>query len=92
VPCGVLRRRRGHPVRAGAGRGSDARCPLVHRRPLNYAHHALRDLAADQPAVIALDETGAGYEVAGERLRSLAASVAATLRDLGVGKGDRVVG
>lgn len=60
--------------------------------PLNYAHHALRDLAADQPAVIALDETGAGYEVAGERLRSLAASVAATLRDLGVGKGDRVVG
>ncbi|KOG08771.1 hypothetical protein ADK35_40940 [Streptomyces viridochromogenes] len=59
---------------------------------LNYAHHALRDLAADRPAIIALDETGSGYPVTGERLRSLVASVAATLRDLGVGKGDRVVG
>ncbi|MCF1596079.1 acetoacetate--CoA ligase [Streptomyces muensis] len=59
---------------------------------LNYAHHALRNLAADDVAIIALDETGAGYEVTGGRLRSLVASVAATLRDLGVGQGDRVVG
>ncbi|MFI6015612.1 acetoacetate--CoA ligase [Streptomyces sp. NPDC051243] len=59
---------------------------------LNYAHHALRNLADDRPAIIALDETGSGYEVTGERLRALVASVAATLRDLGVGQGDRVVG
>ncbi|WP_369226393.1 acetoacetate--CoA ligase [Streptomyces sp. R39] len=59
---------------------------------LNYAHHALRNLADDDPAVIALDETGSGHEVTGERLRSQVASVAATLRDLGVGQGDRVVG
>ncbi|MGW1715238.1 acetoacetate--CoA ligase [Streptomyces sp. NPDC002156] len=59
---------------------------------LNYAHHALRNLTADRPAIIALDETGSGYEVTGEALRAQVASVAATLRDLGVGKGDRVVG
>ncbi|GGU04341.1 acetoacetate--CoA ligase [Streptomyces coeruleorubidus] len=59
---------------------------------LNYAHHALRDLADDEVAIVALDETGSGYEVTGKRLRSQVASVAATLRDLGVGAGDRVVG
>ncbi|MFK0280194.1 acetoacetate--CoA ligase [Streptomyces sp. NPDC090499] len=59
---------------------------------LNYAHHALRALPADRPAVLALDETGSGYEVTGDRLRAQVASVAATLRDLGVGPGDRVVG
>ncbi|MFF7470218.1 acetoacetate--CoA ligase [Streptomyces sp. NPDC008092] len=59
---------------------------------LNYAHHALRDLPADRPALLALDETGSGYAVTGDRLRAQVASVAATLRDLGVGPGDRVVG
>ncbi|TPQ22647.1 acetoacetate--CoA ligase [Streptomyces sporangiiformans] len=59
---------------------------------LNYTHHALRHLRLDEAAVIALDETGAGYEVSGEQLRAQVASVAATLRDLGVGQGDRVVG
>jgi acetoacetyl-CoA synthetase len=59
---------------------------------LNYAHHALRSLSPDEPAIIALDETGTGYEVSGDRLRAQVASVAATLRDLGVGRGDRVVG
>ncbi|MFM9629206.1 MULTISPECIES: acetoacetate--CoA ligase [Streptomyces] len=59
---------------------------------LNYAHHALRHLADDGVAIVALDETGSGYEVTGKRLRSQVASVAATLRDLGVGAGDRVVG
>ncbi|WP_105967739.1 acetoacetate--CoA ligase [Streptomyces geranii] len=59
---------------------------------LNYAHHALRHLRNDRPAIIALDESGAGYEVSGEQLRAQVASVAATLRDLGVGQGDRVVG
>ncbi|MES4903133.1 MULTISPECIES: acetoacetate--CoA ligase [unclassified Streptomyces] len=59
---------------------------------LNYTHHALRNLGDDDVAIVALDETGAGYEVTGERLRSQVASVAATLRDLGVERGDRVVG
>ncbi|MET7635751.1 acetoacetate--CoA ligase [Streptomyces sp. NPDC001773] len=59
---------------------------------LNYAHHALRNLQPDAPAITALDETGAGYEITGRKLRSRVASVAATLRDLGVGQGDRVVG
>ncbi|MFC9843700.1 acetoacetate--CoA ligase [Streptomyces sp. NPDC060223] len=59
---------------------------------LNYAHHALRKLPSDGPAIIALDETGSGYEVTGDLLRAQVASVAATLRDLGVGVGDRVVG
>ncbi|MFD9319119.1 acetoacetate--CoA ligase [Streptomyces sp. NPDC060053] len=59
---------------------------------LNYAHHALRNLHPDAPAITALDETGAGYEITGRELRARAASVAATLRDLGVAQGDRVVG
>ncbi|MGW1623951.1 AMP-binding protein, partial [Streptomyces sp. NPDC002172] len=59
---------------------------------LNYTHHALRHLHDDRPAIIALDETGAGHEVSGKQLRAQVASVAATLRDLGVGPGDRVVG
>ncbi|WP_151484816.1 acetoacetate--CoA ligase [Streptomyces albicerus] len=59
---------------------------------LNYTHHALRHQSSGAPAIIALDEAGAGYEVSGDRLRAQVASVAATLRDLGVGMGDRVVG
>jgi acetoacetyl-CoA synthetase len=59
---------------------------------LNYTHHALRNLADDDVAIIALDETGSAYEVTGGRLRAQVASVAATLRELGVGQGDRVVG
>ncbi|GHB60501.1 hypothetical protein GCM10010347_33190 [Streptomyces cirratus] len=54
---------------------------------LNYTHHALRHLTDDTVAIIALDETGSSHEVTGNRLRAQVASVAATLRDLGVGKG-----
>ncbi|MEU3856464.1 acetoacetate--CoA ligase [Streptomyces sp. NPDC028722] len=59
---------------------------------LNYAHHALGNLHPDAPAITALDETGTGYEITGRELRARVASVAATLRDLGVERGDRVVG
>lgn len=48
---------------------------------LNYTHHALRNLTDDTVAIIALDETGSGYEGTGGRLRAQVASVAATLRD-----------
>ncbi|NUR04757.1 MAG: acetoacetate--CoA ligase [Streptomyces sp.] len=59
---------------------------------LNYTHHALRNLPYDQPAIVALDETGSAHETTGDALRAQVASVAATLRELGVGAGDRVVG
>ncbi|MFC9075745.1 acetoacetate--CoA ligase [Streptomyces sp. NPDC057062] len=59
---------------------------------LNYVHHALRNLQPDAPAITALDETGASYEITGRELCARVASVAACLRDLGVGQGDRVVG
>jgi acetoacetyl-CoA synthetase len=59
---------------------------------LNYTHHALRHLVDDAPAILALDETGACHEVSGGQLRAQVAAVAATLRELGVGVGDRVVG
>ncbi|WP_327232949.1 acetoacetate--CoA ligase [Streptomyces sp. NBC_01317] len=59
---------------------------------LNYAHHALRHVRDDEPAILALDETGSGYEVLGGELRAQVAAIAATLRDLGVGPGDTVAG
>ncbi|MFH7339959.1 acetoacetate--CoA ligase [Streptomyces sp. KHY 26] len=59
---------------------------------LNYAQHALRHLTDDDAAILALDETGTGYEVTGKALRAQVASVAATLRESGVRQGDRVVG
>ncbi|MFG2349783.1 acetoacetate--CoA ligase [Streptomyces phaeochromogenes] len=59
---------------------------------LNYTHHALRGLSPDRPAIIAMDETGSARPVGAGQLRAEVASVAATLRDLGVGMGDRVVG
>ena len=59
---------------------------------LNYAEHALRHLAPDRPAIIALDENGTDRTLTGDELRARVASVAATLREAGVGKGDRVIG
>lgn len=59
---------------------------------LNCTDHALGKLTDDAPVIVALDETGSGYEVTGRQLRARAASVAATLRDLGAGQGDLVVG
>ncbi|MDQ0948704.1 acetoacetyl-CoA synthetase [Streptomyces phaeochromogenes] len=59
---------------------------------LNYTHHALRGLSPDRPAIVALDETGSARPVGAGQLRAEVASVAATLRDLGVGMGDQVVG
>ncbi|MGO2859793.1 MAG: acetoacetate--CoA ligase [Brevibacterium sp.] len=63
---------------------------------LNYAEHALRhaldDKLADQPAIITITEGGDRSETTWRELRHQVGSVAAWLRSLGVGQGDRVVG
>ncbi|MGC3021734.1 acetoacetate--CoA ligase [Brevibacterium sp. FAM 24630] len=63
---------------------------------LNYAEHALRaaldDDLADEPATITITEDGNRTEVTWRELRRQVGSVAAWLRDRGVGQGDRVVG
>ena len=59
---------------------------------LNYVDHVLRNARHGVPAIIALDENGTAAELDWTQLRAQVASVAATLRDLGVRRGDRVVG
>lgn len=62
---------------------------------LNYAAQVLRHVdaaaAAGQPAIIAEDEQGATCEIDWHDLRAQVAAFAATLRDLGIAPGDRVV-
>ncbi|OQO90878.1 acetoacetate--CoA ligase [Saccharomonospora piscinae] len=63
---------------------------------LNYAEHALRPTAAaakgdDDPAVVFEREDGAGRTMTYGRLRAEVGAARAALRELGVGKGDRVV-
>ncbi len=61
---------------------------------LNYAHQVFRHCeAADpagQPAIVAADERGNRAEMSWAELKRRTASLAATLRDMGVGRGDRV--
>ncbi|WP_166969625.1 acetoacetate--CoA ligase [Brevibacterium atlanticum] len=63
---------------------------------INYAEHALRaaldDNLADEPAIITVTEDGRRSETTWRELRRQVGSVAAWLRSLGVGEGDRVVG
>ncbi|WP_205683408.1 acetoacetate--CoA ligase [Brevibacterium sp. S111] len=63
---------------------------------LNYAEHALRaaldDDLADEPAIITVTEDSNRTEITWRELRRQVGSVAAWLRDQGVGQGDRVVG
>ncbi|MEU7004118.1 acetoacetate--CoA ligase [Nonomuraea sp. NPDC046570] len=64
---------------------------------LNYVDHVFRHAVGDAPAVIEATEPGPGgpagrTEVSWDELRRQVAAVAATLRSLGVGVGDRVVG
>ncbi|MFJ4701230.1 acetoacetate--CoA ligase [Streptomyces sp. NPDC088768] len=58
---------------------------------LNYARHLLDALDPERTAIVALDETGAARELSGAGLRARVGALAATLRALGVGEGDRVV-
>ena len=57
---------------------------------LNYAENALAKLPAMEPALIAHSELRPPQELSGDELRRQVGSVAAHLRHLGVGVGDRV--
>lgn len=59
---------------------------------LNYAEEALGDGADDDPAVIGLSEGGPTVRVSRGELRQQVGAFAASLRSMGVGSSDRVVG
>jgi len=58
---------------------------------LNYVDQIFRDHPADETAILELDETGRHVEVSWGELQARVAALAKTLRDLGVGVGERVV-
>ena len=58
---------------------------------LNYAEALLRRVVPDRPALLFGSERNPLREISGAELESSVASVAAGLRRLGVGRGDRVV-
>ncbi len=58
---------------------------------LNYAEHAFRKARPDEPAIIHRSEVRETGEITWRELREQVAALAAGLRSLGVGKGDRVV-
>jgi acetoacetyl-CoA synthetase len=59
---------------------------------LNYAEHAMRHRTDERPAIIALAEDESPREISWAELERDVAALAATLRDAGVQKGDRVCG
>lgn len=59
---------------------------------LNYAEHLLRRADPARPALLAVGEDGASRAMSWAELRSRAGALAAHLRTLGVGPGDRVAG
>ena len=58
---------------------------------LNYAEHAFHEVPDDRVAIIEAGELRATREITWGELRALTARIAAGLRGLGVGEGDRVV-
>ncbi|HZO37085.1 MAG TPA: acetoacetate--CoA ligase [Solirubrobacteraceae bacterium] len=58
---------------------------------LNYAEHLLRRRGGSEAALVVEDEDGAIEETSWAELERQAGALAATLRHLGVGRGDRVV-
>ncbi|HEX6797582.1 MAG TPA: acetoacetate--CoA ligase [Ktedonobacterales bacterium] len=73
-----------HPQMPGARWFSGAR--------LNYAEHVFRNASADRPALIYESELRPLGEVSWAELERQVASIAASLRAMGVQPGDRVVG
>ncbi len=59
---------------------------------LNYSEHVFRNADARYPALIFQSESTDAVEIGWGELRSSVAAVAASLRRMGVGPGDRVVG
>jgi acetoacetyl-CoA synthetase len=59
---------------------------------VNFAEQALRHATARRPALIAVAEDGEPVEIGWAELRDRVGAFAATLRRLGVGRGDRVAG
>ena len=57
---------------------------------LNYAEAMLTGASADRPALIAVAEEGAPRAISRSQLRGQVGALAAALRDIGVGRGDRV--
>ncbi|MBB4919320.1 acetoacetate--CoA ligase [Streptosporangium saharense] len=83
------------PRPAGAPALSGERMPGAVWFPgatLNYTREVFRDRPDHDVAVIAVEESGHTREVTWAGLRDQVASLAATLTELGVGPGDRVVG
>ncbi|MET3638990.1 acetoacetyl-CoA synthetase [Prescottella equi] len=59
---------------------------------LNYVDHVMRNARTDRPAVVYESEAGDRETVSWAELMRQTGALAATLRSLGVGPGDRVVG
>ncbi|WP_218720066.1 acetoacetate--CoA ligase [Nocardia sp. MH4] len=59
---------------------------------VNYVDQVIRQARTDRPAIVTIDEDGAMSELSWAEMLSRAAGFAATLRGIGVGPGDRVVG
>ncbi|RGE45010.1 acetoacetate--CoA ligase [Comamonas testosteroni] len=58
---------------------------------LNYAEHVFRHATADRPAIIARCEGNMPVEMSWQQLQRDVGALAVTLRQLGIGQGDRVV-
>jgi acetoacetyl-CoA synthetase len=59
---------------------------------VNYAEHVLRNSTDEWPAIVVADETATTSEISWSQLTRDVAALAATLRGMGVTKGDRVCG
>ncbi len=77
-----------HKALAGAA------MPGAHWFPdvrLNYVEQVFRHASTDRPAIVFRNETGDTREVSWAELQHEVAALAASLREMGVGPGDRVV-
>ncbi|MEV6767647.1 acetoacetate--CoA ligase [Nocardia sp. NPDC051030] len=59
---------------------------------VNYVDQIVRQARTDRPAILAIDEDGSIGEISWAELIGTTAAFARTLRELGVGPGDRVAG
>jgi acetoacetyl-CoA synthetase len=59
---------------------------------LNYVDQVIRQARGDRPAIVSTGEDGALAELSWAELLERTAALARTLRELGVGAGDRVIG